>query len=246
MGVWLNKSLIKETIRSAAREELNEIGDAIASDARRRAPIRKVFRERKGYRRRFRRLTAVEQAVATRLAQDYYTRIQPNELKRRRAIAHIRNYASVASPGRQSANRLSVSRRMRTLGFEQGRSFDGVGGARRLGGGIEPGAETKKKLTSRGLSEIRSGQAVHRESLSSGNVRVQAGGALKASIESEGARETANGARVTVTAAIRYAKYVEFPTIRTSAQPFLRPALYAIRESLPRRLSKAINRAFKE
>lgn len=243
---WLNTAAIKGAIRSAAREELEVIGDEIAADAKRRAPVRKVFRERPGYQRRFRRLTTSERAVASRLAENYYRNIRPNEFKRRRALAHIANYARVQRPGPGSLNALERSRRLRTLGFERGGRFSSTTGARRLsrreGGGIDPGAITPL-LTSRGAYEIRSGRAVHRETLSSGHTRVQAGGALKASIGSEGVSETPNGLEVKVTAAIRYAKYVEFPTIRTAAQPFLRPALHAAREAIPRRLASAIGKA---
>jgi hypothetical protein len=71
---------------------------------------------------------------------------------------------------------------------------------------------------------------------------VQIGGALKASIGNEGVVQTANGLKVTVSAAIRYAKYVEFPTIRTAAQPFLLPALHAERGRLPREMAAAIRK----
>lgn len=245
---YLNIGLIKSLIRGGARDALEEVGDEIATDARRRAPVRKVFRERKGYRRKFRRLTPIEQAIATRRANDYYTRLQPNEFKRRRAVAHIANYAVVAKPGRGSLNALERSRKLRVLGFERNGRFTSATGATRLsrrsGGGFEPGA-IRPLLTSRGAYEIRSGRAIHREVLSSGAIRVQVGGALKASIGSEGVHETPTGLEVRVTAAIRYAKYVEFPTVHNAAQPFLRPALHVARQSLQAKLARSIGKALR-
>lgn len=245
---WLDVAGIKARIRAGARVGLEEIGDKLAADARRRAPVRKVFKEAKGYRRKFRRLSSSEQQVATRLANDYYTKVQPNEFKRRRAVAHIQNYARAVRPGRGSSNSLAASRRLRTLGFERGGGFSSASGAIRLpkrsGGGFEPGA-IRPLLTSRGTYEIRSGRAIHREVLPSGNVKVQVGGALKASIESEGVTETPKGVEVRVTAGIRYAKYVEFPTIHNAAQPFLRPALHAARDTIPRTVARAIGTALR-
>lgn len=242
---WLNIALIKSRIEVAAREELDVIGSEIAEDARRRAPIRKVFKERKGFKRKFRPLTEGERSLAIARANNYYTNIQPNEFKRRRALAHLRNYARVELPRRSSANALHNSRNLRQLGVEHRGRFTGVNGSFRVGRGIEPGDTIRPLLTSRGAHEIRSGRAVFRAPLASGGTRVQAGGALKASIESEGVTQSPTGLIVRITAAIRYAKYVEFPTIRTAAQPFMRPALHAARASIPRRLAAAIGRALR-
>src|SRR5574339_110686 len=117
-SAYLNVPEIKSRMRSGARAGLEEVGDMLATDARRRAPIRKVFKEKKGYRRKFRRLTPLEQRIAAERADRYYRTVQPNEFKRRRAIAHIRNYAQVQIPRRGSLNALSASNRLRTLGYE--------------------------------------------------------------------------------------------------------------------------------
>lgn len=244
---WLDISGIRARIRAGAHQALEEIGDSLAADARRRAPVRKVFREAKGFRRKFRRLSASEAAVATRRANDYYTRVQPNEFKRRRAIAHIANYATAVRPSRGSLNALERSRKLRILGFERmGRFTSQTGATRRPGrsGGYEPG-EIKKLLTSRGAYEIKTGRAIHNEVLPSGAIRVQVGGALKASIGSEGVTETPTGLEVRVTAGIRYAKFVEFPTVHNAAQPFLRPALYAAREAIPRKIARSVGAALR-
>jgi HK97 gp10 family phage protein len=97
-------------------------------------------------------------------------------------------------------------------------------------------------LTSRGRYEVRSGRAIHKEVLPSGNTKFHIGGALKASIGSEGAIQTGEGVEVRVTAAIRYAKFVEFPTTHNAAQPFLLPALHDNRERLRKEVANEIKR----
>ena len=242
---WLNIKAVKARIRQGAEEALETIGDEIASDAKRRAPIRKVFREKGSYRRRFRRLTAIEQALASRRASVFYAK---DEFRRNRSLAHIRNYARVSRPGAGSLNALERSRNLRTLGYERNGRFTSATGAKRLsprqGGGYSPGA-IAPMLTARGAYEIRSGRAIHHEVLSSGTIKVQVGGALKASIESEGVSETPQGVEVRITAAIRYAKFVEFPTVHNAAQPFLRPALHAARQSFKGKVAQAIGEALR-
>lgn len=244
MGAWLNIGRIVEAVNRGAAEGLEEVGDTMAADAKRRAPVRKVFKEHPGYRRKFRRLSALEVSIATRRANAFYAQ---DEFRRRRAVAHIRNYATVASARRGSTNAAGASRAARLLGYERNGRFVGVGGTTRgRRGGFEPGASLNQKLSTRGRYEIRSGRAVHREITAAGHTRVQAGGALKASIGSEGVVQTEQGQSVTVSAAIRYAKFVEFPTIRTAAQPFLRPALYAMRPKFRATLAAAIRRSLAE
>lgn len=244
MTAYLNIPAIKGMITSAATDTLDEIGDLIAADARRRAPIRKAFKEKTGYKRKFRALTPAEKAVATQRAVHFYTHIKPDEFARRRAVAHISSYARVQLTRPGSANTLSRSRELRFLGTEQRGRFTSVSGASRLRqGGFEPGPAASAAMTARGRAEARSGVSIHRAE-GAGGTHVQVGGALKASIESEGAVQSANGQSVTVTAGIRYAKYVEFPTIRTAAQPFLLPALHGQRQRLPELFAANLRKTF--
>ncbi len=83
-GAWLDVQGVMARVREGERAALEEIGDRLATDARRRAPIRKVFKEKKGYRRRFRRLTPLEQRIAVARAEAYY---QNNDFGPRRAAA---------------------------------------------------------------------------------------------------------------------------------------------------------------
>ena len=240
---FFNKAFILDRVRMGLEDALDDVGERVAADARRRAPIRKVFKEKPGFRRKFRALTDAERAQAIDRANAYYG-ARGQEFKRRRAVAHIRFYAKVQVPRRGSMNSVGNSMGLRQLGIEKGGKFTSASGASRLGRGFEPGPEQGAAMTAQGKYEVRSGRAVHREASEMGtHTRVQIGGALKASIGSEGVTETDSGVKVRVTAGIRYAKFVEFPTIRTSAQPFLLPALHGARARLPRDVATAIKKS---
>lgn len=241
-GYWLDKAAIKDAITRGAHEALDEIGDEIAVDARRRAPIRKVFKEKQGHRRKFRAPSEGERSQAIARAGRYYSTIQPDEFKRRRAVAHLQHYAKVQLPRKGSANSVSRSSALRHLGHEEAGTFTSSSGAsQRRGGGYEPGPKLNPLLTTRGRYEVRTGRAIHLAPTGQGSRQnVQVGGALKASIGSEGVIQTSTGQSVTVSAAIGYAKYVEFPTVRTAAQPFLLPALHAKRGDLAHRVAVKI------
>lgn len=241
---FLNKALIREAVRRGLEDAVEEATERVAADARRRAPIRKVFRETKGYRRRTRALTDAERGLAIKRATAYYAN---DEFKMRRSVAHLRYYARVRVPDRQSTNNAGVSRTSRHIGIVRGGRFraseQAAGTVRNRGGGFEPGATLKAKLTARGRYEVRNGRAIHLEASQAGaQQRVQIGGALKASIGPTPVHETADGVEAEVEAAIGYAKYVEFPTVRTAAQPFLLPALAQERIRFPHEVAKAINK----
>ena len=242
---WFDKSRVLEAARHGLEEGLNEAAERVAADAKRRAPIRKAFKEAKGFRRKFRSLTNPERTLAIARSVNYYTNVKPDQFALRRSVAHIQNYARAEVPRRGSANSASRSRKVRILGVERGGRFfsSSAGTTRSHLGGFEPGAALAQKLTARGRYEVRTGRSVHRELSSSGTAaRVQIGGALKASIGAGPVHETATGMEVEVEAAIRYAKYVEFPTIRTAAQPFLLPALAQERQRLPQTIADAIRK----
>jgi len=245
-----DKAAILDAVRRGMEEALEEAGDRVAAEAKQRAPVRKVFAERPGFRRRFRPLPGSTRSLVIQRAVGYYgyrgfiARLGAANPPGTSLLTAVRKYsrAEVRRPG--SANALVRSRTLRLLGTERGGRFSGVGGtARNRSGGYEPGPALSQALTSRGKYEVRSGRAVHIETSASGaSARVQVGGALKASIGSEGVVQTPHGQKVTVSAAIRYAKYVEFPTIRTAAQPFLLPALMSERQRLPREMAAKIKR----
>lgn len=245
MAQAFNTSAILARIRAAEMKALDDVGDSVASDARRRAPVRKVFKEAKGFRRRFRELTPTEKLLAIKRANAFYG---ADSFAGRRAVAHIRNYARAEVPRRGSANALKASRTLRVLGTIKGRKFTPRMDAtrvysRRRGTTGYSSPSLDKLLTSRGRYEVRSGRAIHLAKTAGGTTTVHVGGALKASIESEGAVQSGNGTVVRVTAGIRYAKFVEFPTIRTAAQPFLLPALHGHRQKLVQTLAAEVRKA---
>ena len=246
---WFDGSRVLDAVRAGLRDGLNEVGDNIAANARQRAPIRKVFAERRGYRRKFRALSGAErsQAVIRAVAYKGYS-----DAQRMESVAYLRGkekgkhgrYVGVEIRRRSSANTPANSRTLRHIGTETNGRFTSASGSKpNRAGGYEPGEQLGKALTSHGKYEVRSGRAIHREVQGEGHTTsIQIGGALKASIGNEGVTETPNGSKVTVSAAIRYAKYVEFPTIHNAAQPFLLPALHDERGKLVGTIASAIRK----
>jgi HK97 gp10 family phage protein len=236
MTQYINTSAIMDAVRNAEMAAVDRVAQSIAASARQKAPIRKVFKEKAGHQRQFRPLTPLEKSLATRRAKLYYTNVQPNRVKLSRALRGIKS-GRAELPVRGSANSPSKSRSLRLLGqLRQGR-FQGRAGASLNGrGGIEPGAQLRPLLTARGAYEVRSGRAIH--VTRTGQVR--AGGALKASIHATEATVNGQGVQATVVAGIRYAKYVEFPTVHNAAQPFIRPALAEHRAVLRREMASEI------
>jgi len=241
---FFNKGVILDAVRMGLEDAIEEAADAVAADAKQRAPIRKVFKETKGYRRKQRDLTDVERNLAIKRSTAYYAN---DEFRMRRSIAHLRYYAKVRLHDNKSANNADVSRKARQVGIIKAGRFkaseQNAGTFRNRLGGFEPGPVLKSKLTSRGKYEVRSGRAVHlAESPRGTQFNVQIGGALKASIGPTPVHETGNGVEAEVEAAIRYAKFVEFPTIHNAAQPFLLPALAQERTRFAHRVANAIKK----
>ncbi len=237
----INVQAVLARVEAAEGRALEEVAAYVVANARARAPVRKVFREKKGHRRRFRPLTPLERNLAVRRAVAYQGY---SDFARRRSVAYLRNYAKAELPRRGSANALVRSRTLRNLGSERGGSFTPRTDATQVGRRGYESQSLNPLLTARGRYEVRSGRAIHKEVLASGATRVQIGGALKASIESEGAVQSGKGTEVRVTAGIRYAKFVEVPTVHNAAQPFLLPALHdartRLREAVAREVKKAL------
>jgi hypothetical protein len=100
MGV-INIARVVELVEQAEEAALETTAAWIVKDARARAPVRKVFKEPKGFKRKFRSLTPQERNLAIKRALAYkgYT-----DLQRRRSVAFIRNYARAEVPRRGSNN----------------------------------------------------------------------------------------------------------------------------------------------
>lgn len=90
-------------------------------------------------------------------------------------------------------------------------------------------------LTSRGRWELKSGRA----NFNSPSGRVTLGGRLRGEIHDDPASGPGPFWVAKVVSPTRYAKYVEFGTRRSRAQPYLRPALSQVRESFRKRMQAA-------
>ena len=238
----INIGAVVRAVEQAEVAAIETVTEAIARDAAARAPVRKVFKEASGFRRKFRPLTDAEKSLAIKraAAHPYST-----DFQKRAAIAHIRYYARAEIPRRGSANSLKNSRTLRTLGYIRGGQFhprvDAF--ATRPRSPEQGGYETpslNSRLTARGRYEVRSGRAITYQVLDSGHVRVQIGGRLKRSIHAEPPVTGDNETVGQVVAGVRYAKFVEFPTTHNAAQPFLLPALHDHRGHLRRELAAEI------
>jgi HK97 gp10 family phage protein len=231
--VNINTAAILAAVRRAELEALEEAGAFVAANAKQRAPVRKVYKERKGFRRAFRPLTGEERTQVIARQQAFYGHTVPTRME-----------AEIRRPG--SANALVRSRSIRRLGTLQGGKFSplqAVTASRTRGGGFRIGLSPQYggMLTSRGRYEVSSGRAINEVATATGS-RLEVGGKLKASIESEGAITQGHGVTVKVSARIRYAKYVEFPTRHNAAQPFLLPALKDVKAKLPSMLQSSLRR----
>lgn len=90
-------------------------------------------------------------------------------------------------------------------------------------------------LTVRGRYELKSGRA----NFTTGGTTTL-GGRLRGEIHVEPARGGGSVWTARVVSPTRYAKYVEFGTRHSRAQPYLRPALAQVRESLRTRMKAAV------
>lgn len=90
-------------------------------------------------------------------------------------------------------------------------------------------------LTARGRWELKSGRASFR----SPTGRTTLGGRLRGEIHADPAEGGGPTWVAKVVSPTRYAKYVEFGTRRSRAQPYLRPALSQVRESFRARMTAA-------
>ena len=240
---WFNAEAVLAKVRAGLEDGLDEAAERIAANARQRAPIRKVFKEKRGFRFKTRALTAQEQSVSTRLRNEYYGALGMA------APTVSAKYNRVQLPSRKSANTLAKTRADRQLGTIARGRFTGANGATRFFArstgtfNYEPGAAVKARMTRRGINEVRTGSAVHIAETGKGFKSVQVGGALKASIDTEPVRETGTGVEAVVAAKIRYAKFVEFPTIHNRAQPFLLPALKDEQRTFTKDVASSIRRS---
>src|SRR5689334_10126016 len=116
----INVSAVVAAVAAAEAAAVEAVAERVAADAKARAPIRKVFKEPKGFRRKFRPLTGRERALAVKRALAYQGY---SDFERRRSVAYIQNYARAELRRPGSNNSLARSRRLRRLGSIRGNQF---------------------------------------------------------------------------------------------------------------------------
>lgn len=243
-----NKQAVFATIYDRALGAATDIAQEIQRTAVLRAPIRKAFKGR--------RLKKVELAdFKQKVGNAQYTGADLLEAAGHLGIP-LDAHAAVQISRSRGANRTSFS------GRRERRTIDGRTRYRRVTGlelrrvsavrvregkkiktvGYIPDAKRLRKqsvlLTSRARRDIQLGRGV----ISIGRGRHQYGGYLRKHIELETVQSDP-GSKVVhyrVISRAAYSRFVEFPTSRTAAQPFLLPSLKAQREKYPQRMRRAV------
>lgn len=225
MGIDWTK--VEQAISRALAKELNHIGADIHAAAIARAPVRRVF---KGGRRHNQPYEVFIQQVSANVGM-----FVPR--------GHAPNFTAISSNSVHSANvRLKRSKvDLWQPYLKVGGRFQQVKGAREVVTHSVNGQEHTHmahmgmygQLSSQGRYELahphRANSAIYMGTL---------GGRLRRSIEMKQA--TADDLEVSVYTEVPYAKYVEFGTRRSVAQPFLRPALMSQRSKLVSRLRAGV------
>lgn len=265
MPVNLRAEIANRLIKAEA-EALMILGEAIVQDARTRAPVRKLT---KGPRRKMGKLAGASLATRqfvrsqkTRMSNAEYQKFQYAVLYGRTRVARktsrkplvigrfkstpsntvVTKTGEVVKFKRNKLNEVVRSHLPPTRRFRPANGL-GISGGRVTGLG-------NLSLTNRGRYELR--RAVIREMAGTQRATIvneagqfQLGGRLKASIDIS-ADSTAN--RLIIEAdpvddrGHHYARYVEFPTSRTAAQPFLLPALKNSKKHVRRVFEDAFRR----
>lgn len=217
----LSRGLIKDILMANADLGLRTIGTRIEEQARELAPQRKVFAgvatpKSQGRVAGFRELLMLRRAMKKHTANPGEQSYRPSYRRKFGRVGLItvsaRRRARLRDTAEQAASRSMI--RASRLGY----SYYGT----------EP-------LSARGKYEVRSGRAV----IKTGGRRTptfQLGGGLKRSIEAS----SLGPGLIEVRASVPYAKFVEFGTRRSVAQPFLLPAFKSSRNAFKKEIARAV------
>lgn len=217
MTVTFNPQAIYNRIAGRVEDAVTQTAHLIAEDARERAPVRKVFQGSHGTATlQSTEEAAAEVAVRTRIG------LAPGPVRTQRTpAARVHRFG----PRRLLASPAFDPRVSRFRG-QSGRFESSAGQSNRL--------VFDTPTTSRGRYEIRTGRA---------NIFINGQAFVGGRLRREITATAAEGGPVYV-AQVRsptpYAKYVEFGTRHNRAQPYLRPALAAQRETFRSRLKRAV------
>ncbi len=211
----LDKALITKSLMLYADYALEATAGEIEDRARTLAPVRKVFAGQ---------LTPKSQARVAKFKELLMLRRGMNKIGYR--PAYRRKYGRVGLLT-VSAHRRRAMRDTEDQGMDR-RMVTKTGRGAYAYGGEEP-------LSARGRYEL-SAKAKGRAIIKISRQTRQLGGRLRDSIR---AQEIMPG-KWEVRASVPYAKYVEFGTRRSVAQPFLLPAFKATRNSFKKSVAKAV------
>lgn len=229
---------------SAAKAGVEKNAARIEAHAKKLAPIRKVFPGAQGDQ-PTRKMTKAE---VKEVADIFKGMKSLSATQRRGAVASLKANPYIAMPSR--ANRLSrtgaARRSFIPLGKDERINRDRGGAMSIFGGGPLYRFGAFGQLSAQGRAELKRGMkdyeagsftsviktpikaASSQEKERFGvTYRVQLGGRLKRDIEREQSQFDGKMVTGNVTSNAPYSRFVEFPTRRTRAQPFLRPALKA-------------------
>lgn len=227
---------IEYSILEAVDDSLDETLAYGEKVAKKHAPVRKITKG--GGRVRTRELTNAEIADLPSFVKKGLSPISGTFLStgRRPRVVTRRSFASMGHPTYHQHSRLVVQ--------------DQYSGRFHL-----KNPESAKLLSSAGRAELASGRAIHTmhsgELGGSGGLNIKhettstVGGRLQREIRGRVTRSAHQGgiAEGILESPTEYAPYVEFPTSRTAAQPYMRPAREAMRPHLVTALERNLMRA---
>ena len=257
MGGFLPNKGITDFVRDAAKTGIEESARAVEKRAKSLAPVRKIGNEGKGY--RYRRYSADEAKAASKLKM--WKSIDPNDrpnfrtayrrteahrvspfnrtLLQRQTVFPDKGKTGISGFAFTARSKEDAARWTRTLArMNRKAQLDTIRGAALLQGRFGDKFDMTSEEESRGhwgpfipvQSKVGSGKP---------HTVFQFGGRLKRDIEYDGQpRQSGKKLIATVISGAPYSKYVEFPTRRTKAQPFLMPALKEERGKMLDRVAK--------
>lgn len=246
-------------LHEAENAALEQMGTDIVQRARAKAPVRKIFKETDGRRRRSKAANPGLIAAAVRAVQNNKRLTQRQRTEALYLLQRHPEEARIAVRRHNSNNRprstllgqyreVSLKKNGQVIATEK--VFRGRMGSRgtvplnriernvRPKRGYEPGPALDEQLSARGRYEVRRGRALTNASgelVAPGDQpsQVRVGGRLKASITKGAITREGSRATIQVGTDVPYALYVEFPTRHNRAQPFLLPALHESKQLFP-------------
>jgi HK97 gp10 family phage protein len=237
-----------EKMRQAVADGLKDVAIEIRDDAVSLAPVRKVTSGQKAFR-SFRRYKAPQlKEISSGTAMFGGTRkfkVKPFNLRFRKKNPYMQR---VAPMKRRAEFEASLSDRTIFIS-EKGKS---EGGDLDWRGRYEAKSSLKGAFTAESVKDLTVGKFVgKRNSVSfagfvGGKRTFAVGGFLRKNIvvgevEADGGRT-----KVSVISKAPYSRYVEFPTRRTKAQPFMMPAIKGAKRGLKRAMKDAVMAGIKQ